>query len=354
MPMMNRRTLFKGLALGGPLATPALAQSRRGYRWRMATAWPRTLLGPATSARQLAKRIETLSGGAIIIDVFSAGEIVPAFAVFDAVSTGTVELGHSAAFFTAGKIPASAFFTTVPFGLSPLGHLAWLEAGGGQALWDDLYADFGVKPLIGGNTGASLGGWFRKPLQSVEDVKGLRLRVTGLGGELYRRLGAVPQSIPPGDVYPALERGTIDAVELLGPMNDRDLGLVRIAPYVMMPGFNKPNGASECLIQKSLYDDLPEHLQQVIAMACAAEHATALAEAQLLQAQALEAIAEQGAQFMMPPKGLLEQARRHAADLMQETAASGPKAQAIVTSYLKTQKQMQPWDRLTYVPPDAL
>ena len=350
--MMNRRTLFKGLALGGPLATPAIAQSRRGYRWRMATAWPRTLLGPATSARRLAKRIETLSEGAIAIEVFSAGEIVPAFSVFDAVSIGTVELGHSAAFFSAGKIPSSVFFTSVPFGLSPVGHLAWLEAGGGQALWDTLYAEFGVKPFVGGNTGASLGGWFRKPLQSIEDVKGLRLRVTGLGGELYRRLGAVPQTIPPGDVYPALERGTIDAVELLGPMNDGDLGLYRIAPYVMMPGFNKPNGASEFLIQKKVFADLPQTLQQVIATACAAEHATALAEAQLQQSQALEAIATQGAQFMQPPKGLLEQARRFAADILQETAATGEKARAIAESYDKAQKQMRAWDRLTYLPPD--
>ena len=350
--MITRRRLFAGLVAGGALASPAGAQQKPLYRWRMATAWPRTLLGPATSARRLAKRIETLSEGQITIDVFSAGEIVPAFSVFDAVSIGTVELGHTASFFSAGKIPASVFFTTVPFGLSPLGHLAWLEAGGGQALWDGLYADFGVKPFIGGNTGASLGGWFRKPLQSMEDVKGLRLRVTGLGGELYRRLGAVPQTIPPGDVYPALERGTIDAVELLGPMNDRDLGLYRIAPYVMMPGFNKPNGASEFLIQKKLFAGLPDHLQQVIATACAAEHATALAEAQLQQAQALENIAEQGAKFIMPPKGLLEQARRFSTDILQETAATGEKAGAIVASYAKAQKQMLAWDRLTYLPPD--
>ena len=357
--MITRRRLFAGLAAGGlaaggvtPMAAPALAQAKPRYQWRMATAWPRTLLGPATSARRLAKRIETLSEGQIAIEVFSAGEIVPAFSVFDAVSIGTVELGHTAAFFIAGKIPASPFFTTVPFGLSPLGHLAWLDAGGGQALWDTLYADFGVKPFIGGNTGASLGGWFRKPLQGLEDVKGLRLRVTGMGGELYRRLGAVPQTIPPGDVYPALERGTIDAVELLGPMNDRDLGLYRIAPYVMMPGFNKPNGASEFLIQKKLFADLPDHLQQVIETACEAEHAAALAEAQLQQAQALESIAEQGAHFMMPPKGLLQQARRAASDILVETAATSVIARAIVESYTKAQKQMLAWDRLTYLPPD--
>lgn len=348
--MINRRHLFAGLTVGTTLSAPALAQNRPRYQWRMATAWPRTLLGPATSARRLAKRIETLSEGQIAIEVFSAGEIVPAFSVFDAVSVGTVEMGHSAALFNAGKIPSAALFTTVPFGLSPVSHLAWLEAGGGQALWDDLYTDFAIKPFVGGNTGASLGGWFRKPLRSVEDVKGLRLRVTGVGAELYRRLGAVPQSIPPGDVYPALERGTIDAVELLGPMNDRDLGLYRIAPYVMMPGFNKPNGVSELLLRQQIFADLPESLQRVIENACAAEHATALAEAQLQQAEALTAIAEQGAQFMSPPQGLLELARTVTAEILQDTASTGSKARAIVDSYRSAQNRMRVWERLTYLP----
>ena len=351
---MTRRHFIAALAVGASaaLARPALASQQPLYRWRMATAWPRTLTGPAQSARRLARRIEQLSEGRIAIDVFSAGEIVPAFSVFDAVSVGTVELGHSAAFFNAGKVPASAFFTTVPFGLTPINHLAWLESGGGHALWDRLYAPAGIKPFVGGNTGASLGGWFRKALSSVEALQGLRIRVTGLGGEVYRRLGAVPQSIPPGDVYPALERGTIDAVELLGPMNDRDLGLARIAPYVMMPGFNKPNGVSEFLIAQKIYADLPESLQQVIATACAAEHAAALAEAQMMQAQALTQIAEQGAHFMTPPRALLDQARVHTRNLLQEMAASSSLAQEIFSSYTLAQKTMVAWDRLTYLPPD--
>ena len=352
--MINRRHVFAGLTVGSAFSAPAIAQSRVRYRWRMATAWPRALLGPATSARRLAKRIETLSEGQIAIEVFSAGEIVPAFSVFDAVSIGTVEMGHSAALFNAGKSPASAIFTTVPFGLSPLSHLAWLEAGGGQALWDNLYSDFALKPFVGGNTGASLGGWFRKPLRHLDEIKGLRLRVTGMGAELYRRLGAVPQSIPPGDVFPALERGTIDAVELLGPMNDRDLGLYRIAPYVMMPGFNKPNGVSECLLRQQIFADLPESLQRVIENACAAEHATALAEAQLLQAEALTAIAEQGVQFITPPQGLLEQARIVTADIMQDTATTSAKARAVVESYLSAQNRMRVWERLTYLPASNL
>ncbi len=349
--VISRRHLLGAAAVAGSVAAPAV-QAQSLIRWRMATSWPKNLVGPADSARRLAQRIEGMSQGRIRIDVFSAGEIVPAFAVFDAVANGTVDLGHTASFFVGGKIPAAVFFTTVPFGMGPVGSQAWLEAGGGKQLWDRLYADHGVKPFLGGNTGPSLGGWFRKPLQGVEDVKGLRLRVTGLGGEVYRRLGAVPQAIPPGGVYPALERGTIDAVELLGPMNDADLGLSRIAPYVLMPGFNKPNGASELLISQAAWQALPADLQSVVDNACLAEHGAALAQAQILQAQALAEIARNGAQFMPVPKDLLEQARKIARDVLAETAAKSPLAASIYESYTAAQAIMQPWDRLTYLPQD--
>ena len=351
--MLSRRHLLRAATGAGAvsLAAPSV-RAQSVIRWRMATSWPKNLVGPADYARRLALRIEGMSQGRIKIDVFSANEIVPAFAVFDAVANGTVDLGHSASFFIGGKIPAAVFFTTVPFGMGPVGSQAWLEAGGGKALWDRLYAEHGVKPFLGGNTGPSLGGWFRKPLQSIEDVKGLRLRVTGLGGEVYRRLGAVPQAIPPGDVYPALERGTIDAVELLGPMNDADLGLSRIAPHVLMPGFNKPNGASELLLSQATWQALPMDLQAVVENACLAEHSAALAQSQILQAQALADIARNGAQFMPVPKDLLEQARKIAQDVLAETAAKSPLAASIYDSYKAAQLTMQPWERLTYLPQD--
>lgn len=351
--MMSRRRLLRVGAGAGAVGVAAPAvKAQTGLRWRMATSWPKNLVGPADSARRLARRIETLSQGRIRIEVFSAGEIVPAFAVFDAVANGTVDMGHTASFFVSGKIPASVYFTTVPFGMGPLGSQAWLEAGGGKVLWDRLYDEHGVKPFLGGNTGPSLGGWFRKPLQAIDDVKGLRIRVTGLGGEVYRRLGAVPQAIPPGDVYPALERGTIDAVELLGPMNDADLGLARIAPHVLMPGFNKPNGASETLLPLSVWKALSADLQAVIEQACLAEHASALAEAQILQSQALMGIARNGALFMPVPKDLLGLARKTATDVLEETANKSPLARQIHDSYKTAQTQMQPWEQLTYVPLD--
>ncbi len=346
--MPSRRSLIGGGIAA--LAAPAVAHAQTASRWRMATSWPRNLVGPGTSAKRLAERITAMSDGRLAVDVFSAGEIVPAFAVFDAVSNGTVEMGHTASFFIVGKVPAAAFYTTVPFGLDPVGHLAWLEAGGGRALWEELYATFGVKPFLGGNTGPSLAGWFRKPLESIDDLKGLRIRVSGLGGELYRRLGAVPQAIPPGDVYPSLERGTIDAVELLGPMNDVDAGLWRIAPVCMVPGFNKPNGASEALVGAKAWEALPADLRRIVEHACAAEHAAALAESEIAHGNALRQLVQNGVRFAGVPKDVVIRARKAAGEIIDEIGAGGPSARRIVDSYRATQAIVRPWERISRVP----
>ncbi len=166
----------------------------------MVTSWPKRLPGPGMSAERVAERIRTLSGGRIDITVYAAGEVVPAFEVLDAVGNGVADIGHTASFYWQGKMPAAAFFTTVPFGLTPAEHVAWIEAGGGQALWDELYAPFGVKPFMAGNTGVCMGGWFRREIKSLADLRGLKLRSLGLGGEVYRRLGATPQTTPPAEI----------------------------------------------------------------------------------------------------------------------------------------------------------
>ena len=199
------------------------------------------------SAERIAERIRALSGGKLEIVVHAAGEVVPAFEVFDAVGNGVAEMGHTAAFYWQGKMPAAAFFTTVPFGLTPDEHVAWIEAGGGQALWDELYAPFGVKPFMGGNTGVCMGGWFRREIGSRDDVRGLKIRSLGLGGEVYRRLGATPQTTPPAEILTSMQSGVIDGVEFVGPGSDIALGLYRVAPLYYYPGFNKPNGTGECI-----------------------------------------------------------------------------------------------------------
>ena len=260
--MTTRRqfTRLAGASAAGLLAAPSIARADT-LKWRMVTSWPKRLPGPGMSAERVASRIAKLSGGRIDITVYAAGEVVPAFEVLGAVGNGVADIGHTAAFYWQGKMPAAAFFTTVPFGLTPSEHVAWIEAGGGQALWDELYAPFGVKPFMAGNTGVCMGGWFRRELKSLADLRGLKLRSLGLGGEVYRRLGATPQTTPPSEILSSLQSGVLDGAEFVGPGTDIALGLYRVAPFYYYPGFNKPNGTGECIVALQVWNALSDDLQ---------------------------------------------------------------------------------------------
>lgn len=343
MSRLSRRAL-----LASPLlAAPTVLRASPGVRWRMVTSWGKNLVGPGVSASRLAQRITTMSEGALSVEVFAAGEIVPAFSVFDAVSNATVEMAHSAALFWAGKMPVASLFSTVPFGLAPVGHAAWIDADG-QALWDALYAPFGVKPLLGGNTGPSSAGWFRKPITSLAEMTGLRIRATGLGGELYNRLGANAVALPPSETYPALERGVIDAVELLAPANDSALGLHRVAPHLMFPGFNKPNGASELLIGAKHWQALSPALQAIVEAAARMEHDVGLAEAHRLNGQALRSLMEGGITVLRMPQEVLNRAGELARGLLAELAAKDALSAKIVASYRQqTSDDNRAWANLT-------
>ncbi len=273
--MIRRRAFLAASA--GLLAAPALAQGR--LQWRMVTSWPRDLPGPGVSARRIAERVRALTGGRFEIVVHAAGEIVPALGVFDAVAAGTVPAGHTASFFHAAKVPAAQAFTTLPFGLAPLEHHAWLDAGG-QAIWDRLYAPFGLKALAGGNTGPSMAGWFARAIDAPEDLRGLRIRVAGLGAEMYRRLGASPVLVPPGEIFAALRSGVIDAVEFLGPASDMAQGLHQAARHYYAPGATKPNGSSELLIARPAFEALAPEFRAAIEQASAAEVLAGLADAE--------------------------------------------------------------------------
>lgn len=345
MPRVSRRAALAGV-VAVPLATPALSQSRQ--RWRMATSWPRNLPGPGTSAQRLADRITRLSGGRIEVQLFAAGEIVPAFSVIDAVGNGTIELGHSAAFFWQGRDPAVTYFTAIPFGLTPDEHHAWILSGGGQALWDETYQRFGVKPFLGGNTGVSMGGWFRQKLESAADIRGLKVRMVGLGGELFQRLGATALAISPGEIYPALERGVVDAAEFTAPGADIQLGLWRIAPHYYTPGFNKPNGSSELLVSARLYGELDEGMKAMLADAAAAEAVLGLAEMETLNADAVaRMLGEQTVRFETFPVELVREARRHAVALRQELATRSPQATKVGRAYEAFQSRAAPWTRVS-------
>lgn len=346
----RRMALAAGAAglVGAPLAAPGLAVAQAPLRWRMVTSWPRNLPGPAFSAQRLADRIRLLTGGRIEVQVFAAGEIVPAFSVHEAVGNATVELGHTASFFAIGRDPAFAFFTSVPFGFTPPEHASWIYAGGGQALWDETAARFGLKPLLGGNTGVSMGGWFRREIASADDVKGLKIRMVGLGAELFQRMGATALAIPPGDIYPALERGTIDAAEFTSPGSDIQLGLWRVAPFYYAPGFNKPNGSSELLVNRTLWDGLPADLKGAIEAASQAEQVIALAEIEKLNMEALaQMVGSQGVRLRGFPAGMVALARRHSAELMRDLGTRSPMAGKVLESYAAYQARLSPWTRVS-------
>jgi TRAP-type mannitol/chloroaromatic compound transport system substrate-binding protein len=347
--MTTRRnfTLGAGAATAGLLAAPAIARAQTA-KWRMVTSWPKRLPGPGMSAERVADRIRALSGGRIDITVYAAGEVVPAFEVLGAVGNGVADIGHSASFYWQGKMPAAAFFTTVPFGLTPAEHVAWIEAGGGQAVWDELYAPFGVKPFMAGNTGVCMGGWFRRELKSLADLRGLKLRSLGLGGEVYRRLGATPQTTPPAEILSSLQSGVLDGAEFVGPGTDIALGLYRVAPFYYYPGFNKPNGTGECIVALKVWDALADDLKAIVAHACAAEANYALAEMERLNAQALEALVkDHGVTIAALPDDLVAAARQQAHDIMFGFAVRSDLNGKVSASYESFRERSAPWSRVS-------
>jgi TRAP-type mannitol/chloroaromatic compound transport system substrate-binding protein len=348
MTTTRRRMMGRaGLGLLGAVAAPAVARAQ-ARRWRMVTSWPKRLPGPGLSAERVAERIAALSGGRLTIAVHAAGEVVPALEVLDAVGSGVAEIGHTAAFFWQGKMPAANFYTTVPFGLTPNEHVAWVEAGGGQALWDELYRPFGVKPFMGGNTGVCMGGWFRREIRTLDDLKGLKIRSLGLGGEVFRRLGATAQTTPPGEILISLQSGVLDAAEFVGPGTDIALGLYRVAPSYYGPGFNKPNGTGECIVALRAWEALDAELKTIVAHACAAEATFALAEMERLNAEALAALTERhNVQLRTFPADVVGAARREAAAVLGDLAARSDLARKVHDSYAAFRARTAAWSKVS-------
>jgi len=344
---ITRRDVVAGAALAGAVAAPNVARAQT-KRWRMVTSWPKRLPGPGMSAERVAERIRTLSGGRLEIVVSAAGEVVPAFEVLDAVAGGVAEMGHTASFFWQGKEPAAVFYTTVPFGLTPNEHVAWVDAGGGQALWDELYAPFGVKPFMAGNTGVCMGGWFRREIKSRDDMRGVKIRSLGLGGEVYRRLGATPQTTPPAEILSSLQSGVLDAAEFVGPGSDIALGLYRVAPMYYAPGFNKPNGTGEAIVSLKAWNALDAEMKAIVAHACAAEAAFALSEMERLNIEALHALVTQhSVKLMTFPADLVAAASREAADVLADLASRGAKSRKVHDSYLAFRERVSAWSKIS-------
>ncbi|MEP1774108.1 MAG: TRAP transporter substrate-binding protein [Nitratireductor sp.] len=298
------KTALGGVAAGAAWATPAIAQDKR--EWKMVTAWPKNLPGPGVAAQMLADRITTLSGGRIEVKLYAAGELVPGNGVFDAVSEGTAELYHAVPAYWGSKSKGILLFGSQPFGLRADEQFGWLAHGGGQALYDEIYARFGLKPFLCGNSGPQWQGWFRGEINSVDDLKGLRFRTTGLASEMCAKIGMAVQAMGGRDMFQALQSGALDAGEFIGPWSDSALGFHQVAKNYYWPGVGEPSSAEECVVNAKAYEDLPDDLKAAVALACESLYNPVWTEYTTKHALALQKlVAEEGVQVKKLPEEVI-------------------------------------------------
>jgi TRAP-type mannitol/chloroaromatic compound transport system substrate-binding protein len=347
---MKRRELVRGgvvaaLAAGlGACSGERPPAERARFRWKMVTSWPTNFPGLGSAAARLAESITRTSGGRLRVSVHGAGELGPAFEVFDAVARGSAEMGHSAAHYWRSKSAAAPFFCTVPFGFNAQEMNAWLYEGGGLALWRELYAGFGLVPFPAGNTGVQMGGWFRRPLADVAGLKGLKIRMPGLGGEVLARLGATPVNVPGDAIFAALQSGDIDAAEWLGPYNDLAFGLHKAAKYCYYPGWQEPGPTLECIVNAPAFAALPADLQAIVETCCRAANDATLAEFTARNAQALDVLVrEHRVELRQLPDDVLLALRRAADHVLEELAAADPLAQRAYDSMRKFMARTRAW-----------
>ncbi len=343
---MKRRQFFRGAALAAgasALAAPAIAQSEPTIRWRCVSSFPKTIDVLYGSAEVMAKTVAEATGGKFQIQVFAAGEVVPALQALDAASNDTVEMCHTASYYYVGKDPSFAFGCCLPFGLNTRQQNAWFYHGEGGKLLEEFYAGYNLKALAGGNTGAQMGGWFRKELASVNDLKGLKFRISGLGGRILAQLGVIAQQVGGGDIYPALERGTIDAAEFNGPYDDEKLGLYKIAPYYYYPGWWDGTSLQHFFINAKRWDSLPKHYQAALTAAAALANIDSVARYDVLNPQALKRVVENGAKLRPFPQDVMQASHKAALDLYDDLAGRNPAFRTLYDSYRKFQADSNLW-----------
>lgn len=332
--------LFAALVLttGRPTTMAASSDgsidSQRVYNWRMVTTWPKKFPGIGLAPENFADMLREMSNGRLIVTVYGANEIVPAMGVFDAVSSGSVEMGHGAAYYWKGKVPAAAFFASVPFGMNAQEFNGWIHYGGGLELWRELYRPFNLVPFAGGNTGVQMGGWFNKEINSLADLKGLKMRIPGYGGEVLTRAGGTAVNIPGGELYTSLQSGVIDATEWVGPYNDRAFGFQEIAKYYYYPGWHEPGSGLEIIVNADALASLPEDLQAMVKVAARASNQDMLDEYTARNNSALEElIEEKGVQLRRYPDDVLARLKEISWQIYQEKAATDPTFAKVLKSY---------------------
>jgi len=358
---MNRRDFLQtfgagSVAVGGILvgcgehgsapATTAKAPAET-LHWKMVTTWPKDYPGLGTGANFLAELIGQMSGGRIHVRVYGAKELVPALEIFDAVSQGTAEMGHGAAYYWKGKSEAAQFFSAVPFGLTAQEMNGWLYHGGGMKLWAEVYAPFGLVPTAAGNTGVQMAGWFNKEINGVADLQGLKMRIPGLGGEVLRRAGGTPVNLPGGEIFTSLQSGAIDATEWVGPYNDLAFGFYKAAKYYYYPGWHEPGTTLECFINKKAFEALPPDLQSIVANACRVANQDMLAEYTARNNAALQTlIHEHHVELRRLPEDALAKLRELSDEVVAEIAEKDPISHKVYDSFVRFRRQAMAWSDL--------
>jgi len=345
-------TLSMLLSACGPENTAdtssAAIDTSKSYRWKMVTTWPPGFPVLQEGAERFANNIKAMSNGRLEIKVYAGGELIPALQTFDAVSQGTVEMGHGSAYYWAGKVPEAQFFSTVPFGMTARGMNAWLYDGGGLELWREVYKPFHVVPFPLGNTGVQMGGWFNKEINSLEDIKGLKMRIPGLGGKVFAKAGGNPVLLAGSEVYTALERNTIDATEWIGPFHDQRLGLYRAAKHYYYPGWHEPGTVLELTINQRAWDSLPADLQAIISNAAMAENVRMLSEMEQKNMSALQELkARPDVQMHRFPDDVLATLKTLTDETLDEAAANDAKFKHVYDAYQAFRLQNDAWSDIS-------
>ncbi|SPJ24195.1 TRAP transporter substrate-binding protein [Palleronia abyssalis] len=351
--MLRRKFLTTAAVAGAaaPLAAPSVARAQDSFNWRMTNAYgpgsPFYVEGPG-SPTDFCDKVAAMSGGRLQIQHFAAGELIPALEGFDAVRGGAVQMNAANAYFWAGRIPAAQYFTTVPFGMNFQGMNAWLYHGGGMELWDELYAPLGLKALPMGNTGVQMTGWFREPIESVADFQDLKMRIPGLAGKVYAELGVDVRLLPGGEIFPALERGVIDAAEFVGPYQDRRLGLQNAASYYYTTGWAEPSNTTELLIGLEAWNSLPADLQAIVTAAATACNLESHAWSEAVNGEAMTDLVEnQGVIANVLPPEVVAELKSVTETVLADAAAADPDLQRVHDSYMGFMAEHKTWAALS-------
>ncbi len=364
--LLNRKNFFKGVALG-TISLPVILRGILGktdaqngssaniisgqtLNWKMVNTWPPNFPVLGQACQLYADVVQAMSGGRINIRVYGGGELVPPLEAFDAVRSGVAEVGNGAAYYWAGKAPAAQFFASVPFGMNAQQLNAWMISGGGLALWEELYRDFGLVPFPGGNTGVQMGGWFNREINTIDDLKGLKMRIPGLGGKVLEKAGGSPVLLAGGEIYTGLERGVIDATEWLGPFHDQLMGFHEIARYYYTPGWHEPGTELEFFINKEKFDGLSADLQAIFRSAALHVNLWCLSEMEARNAAAFAEFRQQGIDIRSFPEPVLKQLRQFTREVIDEMIQGDPFTRRVYASYEAFREKASAYSTITEIP----